>query len=82
MHYGSFNAITIFNFDAENEGEIVLLIDLHVPPFEKIRSLGSLVSLSMFGNGYMQSNRSIHHQQSLYIDKYIAMYVVKQMLTS
>ena len=58
MHkYGSTYAITIFNFDAENEGESVFLIVLHVSPFEKNRSLGSAESPSRFGNGYIYTEQ-------------------------
>ena len=45
---------TIFIFDAENEGDIVLLIFLHASPLEVNTSLGSLPSVRRFGNGYDQ----------------------------
>lgn len=41
---------TIFIFDAEKEGDIVLLVVLHVSPLELKRSYGSRFA-RMFGNG-------------------------------
>ena len=64
---------TIFIFDAEKEGDIVLLIFLHASPLELKTSLGSLSSVRRFGKGYVGLTEQKLYKNYGYVGSNIAL---------
>ena len=65
IHGLTTNGHTIFNLDAENEGDKVLLIFLHFSPLEAAMLSALESSENRFGKGYIRITKLISTQFSL-----------------